>query len=1446
MKRSDLSTDFIQRMIRFVDDCEKGISQINNDYKATQARIRQQANDDLQAAKAWRDNALRNLGTKCAQLSVGVRSLIRELDSLEAVIERTDKFYKRTKARADDARDFPSLHTSDDYVEALQSVVARFRTLSSKYTQNTLPVIINELHYLISRQRREDYAELVALKNYAARLDAEVKDSLAAVKAEETRAIEEEYNGRCASIQDQYASRTASLDADYGNQMDSVAQAMLIRIEEVLPRDEISQLNQFMNLSLARNKAINGQLNAFPAALMPYSYVFPLDEYVSNKAVRSCLADHCSSLLKQDSFIVLPSLFMQNEPMNLMLEDPERDSATVKNVQQIMLTFLSHMPVSKQRFAVIDPEHHGNSISPYFELQRAEPDTLYESIAVSQEEIDRIITSLSDYIDDALRYHLNGEDDNVFNRPENACSILVTVFDFPAQFSDRALQTLRNILRNGYRCGIRIVIMKSKAESGGFQHERESLLKEIDELCTVITCDHGIMMTSGLECLFPLLPEPKELSGYLNRYLLTCTSLKNEGFVFNRTIRDLIVADNEQEVGCAIDTLNSLAETATAEWCSNTENAQAFPEQIMLGGAYYPFSVFTGRPAEDVLRRYYRITSGQGAGVSQEYVFLPYSFDTVDGYNLYIEYCEKESGSLISAVHHIMWRMLSSFPVSKLHFSVISCENSLNSIIPFGQLIRELPDMFEGGICSNTDQVADRLQQISQSIEDTLQNKLGSQFRNMIEYNIATPNRAEPLTLLVIFDYPKGFDARRNEILSSILRNGRKCGVFTIICHNTDIPYSRYDTLDEFLASVKKNAVQMLCKAGKVYLQPYGIEMSITDLPDDALITGYTGRYVSAYAQLQRKGLGFREIVDASLFSRSSAKVLTIPIGLGDGDSVINVQFGTGSSHHALIAGATGSGKSTLLHTIIMSSMLHYSPSELHLYLLDFKSGTEFKTYERVKLPHMKLLALDAMQEFGESILEDLVNEMTARSEAFKSAGCQKVEEYVRETGKPMPRILVIMDEFQILYNDSTNRKVAYHCAELTKRLVTEGRAYGIHLIMATQSTKVITNLALETGTIEQMRIRIGMKCGESDARYLFGDRNEQKALQMMKGPIGTAVLNQEYTEEDNIGLRVAYCDSDTMKAYQDQIADAFRNEPYTLQIFEGSRTTDLLDYLVSENKIPYESDHTEINLGIMVKVAPPFTLAVDRRRRHNMVICGANDEMTSNLVTLYQLSVLRNRHARIIDINGEWLVSDEYESSLQAAISNRCSRFTACTQRPEILRAVKDLHTDYTSRKNGTASSPVFVFIRNLQYLDIIQQMFRGDRIEDQEETPAPSAGGMFDFGQNTGTGSSITDRLQAVINDGYSYGIFFIVTSTEYQVIRETMHYGTGILPKFPERIIFSLGDNDADNLISEVKVSTIPGNTVYFTDGVKRPFQFKPFIAPKKEEAVRHLTENNLLEG
>ena len=77
------------------------------------------------------------------------------------------------------------------------------------------------------------------------------------------------------------------------------------------------------------------------------------------------------------------------------------------------------------------------------------------------------------------------------------------------------------------------------------------------------------------------------------------------------------------------------------------------------------------------------------------------------------------------------------------------------------------------------------------------------------------------------------------------------------------------------------------------------------------------------------------------------------------------------------------------------------------------------------------------------------------------------------------------------------------------------------------------------------------------------------------------------------------------------------------------------------------------------------------------------------------------------------------------------------------------------------------------------------------------------------------------------------FVVTSLEYQSVRECMYYGENILTKFPERIIFSLGSNDADNLIENVSVAGLRDNTVYFTDGVKNTFQMKPYITPSANE-------------
>lgn len=379
------------------------------------------------------------------------------------------------------------------------------------------------------------------------------------------------------------------------------------------------------------------------------------------------------------------------------------------------------------------------------------------------------------------------------------------------------------------------------------------------------------------------------------------------------------------------------------------------------------------------------------------------------------------------------------------------------------------------------------------------------------------------------------------------------------------------------------------------------------------------------------------------------------------------------------------------------------SPDQLHLYLMDFKSGTEFKIYESVKLPHIQLLALDAMQEFGESILENLVSEMEHRGSLFKEAGQTSLKGYKQATGKPLPRILVIMDEFQILFNDSTNRKVAMNCAELTKRIVTEGRAFGIHLLMATQSTKVISDLTLSHGTIEQMRIRIGLKCGENDARYLFSDQNDTKALAMMKGPIGTAVMNLDYTEQPNIGFRAAYCDDDTQKYYLDLISKTYAEQPSTLQTFEGSRTTNLIDYFANANIGVTSELPAQIHMGTLIKVAPPFAICIDKKKKHNLLICGSNERMANTVSNNYMISALLNRNATVYCIDGDKLVGDDGSAEFYDALGECSTQFKVAQDRADIIKFINEIYQNYQSWKKQNSDDVIFVVIKNLQFLDIL-----------------------------------------------------------------------------------------------------------------------------------------------
>ena len=70
--------------------------------------------------------------------------------------------------------------------------------------------------------------------------------------------------------------------------------------------------------------------------------------------------------------------------------------------------------------------------------------------------------------------------------------------------------------------------------------------------------------------------------------------------------------------------------------------------------------------------------------------------------------------------------------------------------------------------------------------------------------------------------------------------------------------------------------------------------------------------------------------------------------------------------------------------------------------------------------------------------------------------------------------------------------------------------------------------------------------------------------------------------------------------------------------------------------------------------------------------------------------------------------------------------------------------------------------------------------------------------------------------------------------------MYYGENILTKFPERVVFSLNNNDAESLINNIAVSGLRDNTVYYSDGIRNIYQMKPYVFPSIEQLDQFLSQ------
>ena len=148
---------------------------------------------------------------------------------------------------------------------------------------------------------------------------------------------------------------------------------------------------------------------------------------------------------------------------------------------------------------------------------------------------------------------------------------------------------------------------------------------------------------------------------------------------------------------------------------------------------------------------------------------------------------------------------------------------------------------------------------------------------------------------------------------------------------------------------------------------------------------------------------------------------------------------------HILLGGSTGSGKSVLLKLLLMQSLRKGAM----IWVADFKGGVDY--------PHNwdGLCEMVFTEQELIEVLDKLVCMLEQRKAAFRSTGCSNLDEYNSKLGCCIPRCIFSCDEVAELLDktgaDNERKKLLAQIENKLSTIARQGRAFGIHLILATQ-----------------------------------------------------------------------------------------------------------------------------------------------------------------------------------------------------------------------------------------------------------------------------------------------------------------------------------------------------------------------------------------------------------
>ncbi|MDA0817127.1 MAG: FtsK/SpoIIIE domain-containing protein [Planctomycetota bacterium] len=782
----------------------------------------------------------------------------------------------------------------------------------------------------------------------------------------------------------------------------------------------------------------------------------------------------------------------------------------------------------------------------------------------------------------------------------------------------------------------------------------------------------------------------------------------------------------------------------------------------------------------------------------------------------------------------MMLRIATGIPAGQTRFTIIDPVGLGKHFAGFMHLADYDELLVNSRIWTEPTQIEQRLADITEQMELVIQKYLRNEYASIGSYN-QDAEVPEPYRFVVVANFPANFTETSARRLISIASSGARCGVSTIISVDTKQQLPPNFSIDE----LAKYATVLDLQDGRFRWSdpefsnwPLAVEQS----PGDDVMTKIVHNAGRLAKAAKRVEVPFDRVApeEGDWWTGDSGDQIDVPLGPAGAKKMQHMKLGKGTSQHVLIAGKTGSGKSTMMHALITNLALTYSPNEVQFYLIDFKKGVEFKVYDHYKLPHARVIAIESEREFGLSVLQQLDSELKRRGDLFRDLAVQNLAGY-RASGhpEPMPRILLIIDEFQEIFIEDD--KLAQDASLVLDRLVRQGRAFGMHVLLGSQTLG--GSYSLPRSTMGQMAVRIALQCNEADSSLILSEDNS--AARLLTRP-GEAIYNDANgMVEGNNPFQVVWLGDERREKYlgalQQLAARRPDMEPLSRIVFDGNQAADpagnsLLGDLLSKGTAesgPLDAKELAVAmawLGDAIAIKDPTAAPFRRQGGSNLLIVGQRQDLATSLLAMAMVGLAAGhdpfpggglgRPARFVLF--EPAIAEEHPETMLAQFAELLPHRLECVGRLGVGDAIERIAGEVQRRLDEQVldSDSIFVVVRDLA-------RFREFRKSEGDFG--------FSFGSEQKLGPA--QHFINILKDGPTVGVHTIVWCDSLTNLMRTFERGT--LKEFELRVLFQMSGSDSSQLVETPIASKLgPQRALFIHEETGTLEKFRPYAFPQGE--------------